>query len=96
MQLPKVGLSYAQERLGINALQNYAANTSQIWRETSTGDVGIDGNLEFVNPDGFATGKVIAVQVKSGPHTSSMNQQRDGSFTQRKSIELIGSHFHCL
>lgn len=35
--------------------------------ETSTGDVGIDGNLEFVNPDGFATGKAIAVQVKSGP-----------------------------
>lgn len=67
MQLPNVGLSYAQERLGINALQNYAANNSQIWRETSTGDVGIDGNLEFVNSDGFATGKVIAVQVKSGP-----------------------------
>lgn len=67
MQFPKVGLSYAQERLGINALQNYAANNSQIWRETATGDVGIDGNLEFVNADGFATGKVIAVQVKSGP-----------------------------
>lgn len=67
MQFPKVGFSYAQERLGINALQNYAANNSQIWRETATGDVGIDGNLEFVNVDGFATGKVIAVQVKSGP-----------------------------
>lgn len=67
MQLPKVGLSYTQERLGINALQNYAASNSQIWRETATADVGIDGNLEFVNPGGFATGKVIAVQVKSGP-----------------------------
>ncbi|KSH14859.2 hypothetical protein AO963_37210 [Pseudomonas aeruginosa] len=67
MRLPKVGSSYAQERLGINALQNYAAKNTQIWRETATGDVGIDGNLEFVNPDGFATGKVIAVQVKSGP-----------------------------
>lgn len=67
MQLPKIGLSYAQERLGINALQNYAAINSQIWRETATGDVGIDGNLEFVNPEGFATGRVIAAQVKSGP-----------------------------
>lgn len=67
MQLPKVGLTYAQERLGINSLQNYAAKNSQIWRETATGDVGIDGHLEYVNGDGFATGKVVAVQVKSGP-----------------------------
>lgn len=66
MQLPKVGSTYVQERLGISSLQNYAANRLQIWRETNTGDVGIDGNLEFVNPEGFATGKMLAVQVKSG------------------------------
>jgi hypothetical protein len=30
-------------------------------------DVGIDGQIEFVNDAGKATGQLIAVQVKSGP-----------------------------
>lgn len=67
MQLPKTGNTYAQERLGIAAVQGYAARRQQIWRETGTGDVGIDGNLEYVNADGFATGRLVAVQVKAGP-----------------------------
>ncbi len=67
MQLRKVGATYVQERLGIAAVQTYAARRQQIWRETGTGDVGVDGNLEFVNPEGFATGRIVAVQVKSGP-----------------------------
>lgn len=67
MELPKPGSNYAQERLGIAAVQSYAAQRKQIWRETGTGDVGIDGHLEFVNADGFATGRLVAVQVKSGP-----------------------------
>src|SRR5204863_8296968 len=29
-------------------------------------DVGIDGQIEFVDADGFASGLVVAVQVKSG------------------------------
>jgi len=67
MQLPKSGGTYAQERIGIAAIQSYAAYQLQIWRETGTGDVGIDGNLEFVNTSGYATGRIVAVQVKSGP-----------------------------
>ncbi len=67
MKLPKAGATYTQERLGIAAVQIYAARSKQIWRETDTGDVGIDGQLEFVNAEGFATGRMVAVQVKSGP-----------------------------
>lgn len=67
MELPKVGVTYTQERLGIAAVQAYAAMAGQIWRETDTGDVGIDGQLEYVNGSSFATGRTIAVQVKSGP-----------------------------
>jgi uncharacterized protein DUF4365 len=67
MELPKAGNSYMQERLGITALQAYAAANGQIWRETGTGDVGIDGQLEFVTQDGFATGRTVAAQVKAGP-----------------------------
>ena len=65
--LPKPPANYAQERLGIAAVQSLAAERAQIWRETGTGDVGIDGQLEFVNPEGFATGHTVAAQVKSGP-----------------------------
>lgn len=67
MELPKVGKTYVQERRGIAAIQSYAAENGLIWRETGTGDVGIDGQLEFVNADGFATGRTIAIQVKAGP-----------------------------
>lgn len=67
MELPKVVRTYTQERLGISAVQAYAAVAGQIWRETNTGDVGIDGQLEYVNDSSFATGRTIAVQVKSGP-----------------------------
>ncbi len=49
MELPKVGLSYTQERLGIAAVQAYAAAARQVWREMGTGDVGIDGQLEYVS-----------------------------------------------
>lgn len=66
MQFPKAGANYVQERLGIAAIQTYAAQRRQIWRETGTGDVGVDGHLEFVNQDGFATSRIVAVQVKSG------------------------------
>lgn len=65
MKLPKLG-TYSVERLGIAAVQGYAAKTGQIWRETGTGDVGVDGTIEFVNADGNATGRLVAVQVKSG------------------------------
>lgn len=66
MILPKVGENYASERLGVSAVQLYAAQNGQIWRETDTGDVGIDGQLEFVTKEGFASGKIVSVQVKAG------------------------------
>ncbi|WP_244374946.1 DUF4365 domain-containing protein [Nitrobacter winogradskyi] len=62
-----MGNTYAQERAGIAAVQGYAADRKQIWRETGTGDVGIDGQLEFVNEQALATGRTVAVQVKAGP-----------------------------
>lgn len=66
MDLPKAGNTYVEERRGIAAVQGYAADRAQIWRETDTGDVGIDGHLEFVTSDGYATGRLVAAQVKSG------------------------------
>lgn len=64
--LPQAGNTYAEERRGMSAVQSYAADHAQIWRETNTGDVGIDGQVEFVTAEGLATGRLIAMQVKSG------------------------------
>lgn len=80
MQLPKAGTPYAQERLGIAAVQSYAASRQQIWRETGTGDVGVDGNLEYVNTNGFATGRIVALQVKSGPSYFAHPSERGWKF----------------
>lgn len=40
--------------------------SGMIFRETSSSDVGIDGQIELVNDDGSATGLLIGVQIKSG------------------------------
>lgn len=65
MKLPNVGISHQNERLGVAALQMYAAKNGLIWRETNSSDVGIDGQLEYVS-NGYATGRLVAVQSKSG------------------------------
>ena len=55
-----------QERKGVSRLASEIAGLGLIWRETSNSDVGIDGQIEFVDTDGFASGLIVAVQVKSG------------------------------
>jgi hypothetical protein len=66
MNFPKYIQTNSQERLGVNAVAEVMAKIGQIWRETPMADVGIDGQIEYVSPDGFATGRIIAVQIKSG------------------------------
>ena len=46
-------------------------------------DVGIDGQVEYVDEDGLATGRLILIQVKSGP--SYFARQKDGSVMYRPS-----------
>nr|WP_299486253.1 DUF4365 domain-containing protein [uncultured Allomuricauda sp.] len=64
--LPKVTKTYFSEREGVMKVGLRVNDLGYIFRETANGDVGIDGQIEFVNNDGLATGKIIAVQVKSG------------------------------
>ena len=68
--------TYLTSRLGIAAVQSRAAQLRQIWRETPTGDVGIDGHLEMVRDDGTATAIIVGVQVKSG--TSYLRPANEG------------------
>lgn len=62
----QVNHSYHTERKGVTALAVMIAEMGHIWRETNTGDIGIDGQIEFVSVDGQARGPIIAVQIKSG------------------------------
>ena len=64
---PKVDVAFSQERLGVNAVAAFAAANNLIWRENNIKDVGIDGQLEYVDASGMATGRLIALQIKSGP-----------------------------
>lgn len=57
-----------QEHLGLAKVHALCAKMNAIWRPTASGDVGIDGQIEFLEPGSVvSTGKLIAVQVKSGP-----------------------------
>ncbi len=67
MNFPKYNETNSQERLGVNAVAEAMAKIGQIWRETPMADVGIDGQIEHVSPEGLATGRMLAVQIKSGP-----------------------------
>ena len=67
MEIPKVPQNLQQERNGILAVAMELNRLGLIWRETPMADVGIDGQVEFVDDAGNATGRLLAVQVKSGP-----------------------------
>ena len=64
---PSVGDNFQSERAGVNAIAVFASSHGMIWRENIIKDVGIDGQIEYVTSEGKATGRLVAVQVKSGP-----------------------------
>lgn len=63
---PKYTSENQQERIGVQKVGLILAELGLIFRETPNSDVGIDGQIEYVNNEGEATGKIIAVQIKSG------------------------------
>ncbi|TFC26591.1 DUF4365 domain-containing protein [Cryobacterium sp. TMT1-3] len=65
-QLPSVGNQTFTEREGIIHIAREVNRARCVWRETVSVDVGIDGQIEYVNDDGQATGRMVFVQVKSG------------------------------
>ncbi|WVK03947.1 DUF4365 domain-containing protein [Xanthomonas campestris pv. olitorii] len=77
MAFPKYGHTNSQERLGVNSVAEAVARMGLIWREIFSADVGIDGHIEYVAPDGAATGRLVAVQIKSGP---SFLKEKEGSW----------------
>lgn len=66
MELPKVSEESFTERKGIIRVEAVTNDARCIWRETPLRDVGIDGQIEHVNDNNRATGRIVLTQVKSG------------------------------
>jgi hypothetical protein len=64
--MPSLPANLQQERAGILAVAGEVNRLGLIWRETPLVDVGIDGQIEFVDDMGRVTGQLLAVQVKCG------------------------------
>jgi small GTP-binding protein len=58
--------SQSLEQILLGHVQAIAGEAGQIWRPTSFGDWGIDGEIEFKDHKGKATGRRIYLQLKSG------------------------------
>lgn len=54
-------------RIGVNAVERAVLEIGWLFRELPTSDFGIDGQIEIVDDSGNPTGRLIAVQIKSGP-----------------------------
>ena len=55
------------ERIGIATTEKIINQMGMIFREQPTDDYGIDAQIETIE-NGYASGKLIAVQIKSGEH----------------------------
>lgn len=55
------------EHAGIAKVHAICAKMNAIWRATPSTDVGIDGQIEFLEPGSYvSTGQIVGVQIKSG------------------------------
>lgn len=54
------------ERAGVHAVGGMFTSLSWAFREQPTSDFGIDAQAEKLDSDGLGTGKLIALQIKSG------------------------------
>lgn len=66
MNLPKFPQTSTNERIGVMRVATILTEMGLIFRETSNSDTGIDGYIEEVNNNQEATGRLLAVQIKSG------------------------------
>ena len=66
MLLPKYTDKNETERIGVNKAALILSEMGLIFRGTSNSDTGVDGQIEEVDDDYHATGRIMAVQIKSG------------------------------
>lgn len=66
MNTPIVSGNYYKEREGVLKLALELNKYGYVFRETSNGDIGIDGQIEYISENGKTLGRIVAAQVKSG------------------------------
>ena len=66
MFLPKYTNKDEMERIGVYKTALILSEMGLIFRETSNSDTGVDGLIEEVDNECHATGRIMAVQIKSG------------------------------
>ncbi len=60
-------MTIMSEHKGLVAVHNVCTHMNAIWRPTISTDIGIDGQIEFLNEgECVSTGIILAVQIKSG------------------------------
>lgn len=72
---PKLPHQFIAERTGVLKIASLLNERGLIFRETAHTDVGLDGQIEYVNELGEVTGQLVAVQIKSGD--SYLNDRKD-------------------
>lgn len=66
----------AQEHRGLAKVHSICAEMESIWRPTPNNDLGIDGQIEFLEEGtSISSGVILAVQVKSGPSYFAHSQE---------------------
>jgi hypothetical protein len=66
------------EDAGLAKIHSVCAKMSAVWRPTSSHDLGIDGQIEFLKPRSYeSTGDILAIQCKSG---SSYFRKQDATY----------------
>lgn len=70
--------SAATERAGVFAVGGIINGFGWVFREQPTDDYGIDAQAEIFDTGGSATGKLVALQIKSGRSAYFANEKPDG------------------
>jgi hypothetical protein len=78
--MPAVSNSTIVERIGVYYTGYLFSLAGVVFRENPNTDVGIDAQVELVDSDGLATGKLAGVQIKSGDSFVDLGRE---SFTLR-------------
>ena len=84
MDGPRVEEADFTERFGIRAVEDAVLAARCIWRETPLRDVGIDGQIEHRLASGVVTGRLVAVQVKSGSTYFASRSDTDVAYTPKE------------
>lgn len=66
MRLPKYTNKNEMERIGVHKVALILSEMGLIFRETSNSDTGVDGLIEEVDNECNSTGRIMAIQIKSG------------------------------